>query len=207
MHISDQYQKTYAFYKSLDRSIFVDNELKEYSHYNYALPIGFEQTISQPSLVLEMTLALNLNKDCKVLEIGTGSGYQTAFLAEFAGKVYTVERIRELSAKAQGRLVHLGYENIHFKVDDGSKGWKEFSPYDRIMVTAAAGSIPDALIEQLDNGGRLIIPVGPKGFQELMVIEKDREGNVHQESLGEVTFVELKGKYGWNKSINDKPVH
>ena len=131
------------FFYNLDRSFFIDNEYKKFADNDSPLPIGFEQTISQPSLVLEMTRLLSPEKDSKVLEIGTGSGYQTSILAEFAKVVYSVERIRELSKKAQDRLSKLGYNNIFFKIDDGSIGWKENSPFDRIMVTAAAGKIPE----------------------------------------------------------------
>ncbi|MCX7747599.1 MAG: protein-L-isoaspartate(D-aspartate) O-methyltransferase [Clostridia bacterium] len=191
------HNELYHFFKNLDRSQFIDNDYKKYADYDEALPIGFEQTISQPSLVYGMTQKLDLGKDLKVLEIGTGSGYQTAFLAEFAGQVYTVEKIDELSLKAQERLHKLGYNNIHFKVGNGSEGWKENAPYDRIMVTAAAGKIPDPLVEQLKPGGKMIVPVGEKGRQELLAIQKDDQGRVNKKSLGEVVFVELKGEYGW----------
>ena len=187
----------YNFFKKLDRSFFMDNEYKEYAGYDNAFPIGYGQTISQPTLVYRMTSKLNLDKDTKVLEIGTGSGYQTAFLAEFAKEVYTVEIIKELSLKAEERLAKLGYKNIKFKIDNGSEGWSEFAPYDRIIVTAAAGKIPDSLMEQLRPGGIMIIPVGERGLQELVSVRKDNEGNVKEEPLGGVVFVELVGKYGW----------
>ncbi|MFZ5985993.1 MAG: protein-L-isoaspartate(D-aspartate) O-methyltransferase [Bacillota bacterium] len=187
----------YNFYKNLDRSVFIDNEYKEYAHFDNALPIGHNQTISQPSLVYEMTSRLDLNKDLKVLEIGTGSGYQTVLLAEFSKEVYTVERIDELSQKARERLKIMGYKNIKFKVGDGSKGWSEFAPYDRIIVTAGAGKIPEELVDQLGAGGRMLIPVGKRYMQELILIERSREGEVKTTSLGDVVFVELKGDYGW----------
>jgi len=187
----------YNFFKKLDRSFFMDNEYKEYAGYDNAFPIGYGQTISQPTLVYRMTSKLNLDKDTKVLEIGTGSGYQTAFLAEFAKEVYTVEIIKELSLKAEERLAKLGYKNIKFKIDNGSEGWSEFAPYDRIIVTAAAGKIPESLMEQLRPGGIMIIPVGERGLQELVSVRKDNEGNVKEEPLGGVVFVELVGKYGW----------
>lgn len=187
----------YDFFQSLDRSLFMNNEYKEYADYDSPFPIGFEQTISQPTLVYNMTNWLELHKEAKVLEIGTGSGYQTAFLAEFGGRVYTVERIAELSQKAMKRLGSLGYKNIEFKVGDGSEGWREFAPYDRIMVTAAAGQVPQPLVEQLKPGGIMVIPAGRKRMQELLLIRKDEEGKVTEESLGPVTFVELKGEFGW----------
>ncbi|MCX8132295.1 MAG: protein-L-isoaspartate(D-aspartate) O-methyltransferase [Clostridia bacterium] len=187
----------YNFFKNLDRSAFIDNEYKKYAHYNEPLPIGHEQTISQPTMVYHMTSKLDLNKQCKVLEIGTGSGYQTAFLAEFAGEVYTIERIESLSVKAQERLNAFGYTNIKYRVGDGSEGWREFAPYDRIIATAAAGRVPDILLEQLGLKGKMLIPVGKKGLQELFEFSKKEDGSVIKKSLGEVVFVEFKGQYGW----------
>ncbi|MGI5880359.1 MAG: protein-L-isoaspartate(D-aspartate) O-methyltransferase [Syntrophomonadaceae bacterium] len=190
-------QKLIAFFKSLDRSFFIDNEFKEYAYLDRPLPIGYEQTISQPSLVLEMTDRLALDKNCRVLEIGTGSGFQTALLAEFSGNVYTVERIRELAESARNKLEQLGYRNICYRIDDGSAGWKEHAPYDRIIVTAAAEIIPETLINQLATGGIMIVPVGPRGMQQLKLITRDFEGKLNIETIGEVAFVEMKGKYGW----------
>lgn len=187
----------YDFFKGLDRTRFLDNEYKEYAHLNNPLPIGFEQTISQPTLVYEMTARLMLNKELRVLEIGTGSGYQTAFLAKFSKEVYTVERIGELSQKARRRLQGFGYSNIRYRVGDGSKGWNEFAPYDRIIVTAGAGKIPNSLIEQLAPEGRMLVPVGKRYMQELLLIEKDSKGRIIETCLGDVAFVELKGDYGW----------
>lgn len=188
----------YDFFYKLDRSIFIDNEYRDAAFIDRPLPIGHGQTISQPSLVLEMTFLLNTDKNCKVLEIGTGSGYQTAFLARFSGSVYTVERIAELSEKAREKLIMLGYDNIFYKIGDGSEGWSEFAPYDRIMVTAAAEKTPIELIKQLKAGGRMIVPVGPPGLQDLFLITKDKNGEIRSEALAKVAFVEMKGKYGWN---------
>jgi len=188
-------EEIFDFYKRLDRSLFIDNEFREYAGEDKALPIGFEQTISQPSLVLEMTLHLDLNKESKVLEIGTGSGYQTALLAEFSREIYSVERISELSQKAQERLSKLGYKNVSFRVGDGSEGWIQYAPYERIIVTAGAGIIPKELIEQLALGGKMVIPVGKKEVQELNLISKDKQGEITKESLGKVRFVPLVGKY------------
>jgi len=192
-------QKLEECFRQLDRSIFIDNEYKELAHLDSALPIGFEQTISQPTLVREMTYLLSPEKDSRVLEIGTGSGYQTALLAEFAGEVYTIERIEELAVRAREKLEALGFTNIHFKIGDGSEGWEECSPFDRIIVTAAAGNVPRELIEQLAPGGRMVIPVGPRGWQELKLITKDQSGTINSQTVTEVTFVEMKGKYGWRK--------
>lgn len=183
------------FFTSLDRSLFLGMQYKGLAKLDRPLPIGLGQTISQPSLVLYMTQQLDLKKNQKVLEIGTGSGYQSAFLAEFCAELYTVELLASLQKQAKERLLGLGYHNIHYKVGDGSLGWAEHAPYDRIMVTAAAKRMPLPLIEQLAPGGIMIIPVGPLGWQELMQVTKDSEGNIEQKKLLDVAFVELVGKY------------
>lgn len=185
------------FFKNLDRSFFLDDIYKDYAHIDHPLPIGHDQTISQPTLVLEMTRILSPEKDSKVLEIGTGSGYQTAFLAEFSAEVYTIEVIEELSRQAQERLSKLGYSNIFYKISDGSSGWEEEGPFDRIMVTAAAGKKPVELINQLNNNGRMVVPVGPPMMQNLLLITKDEKGNLKEENLTQVRFVEMVGTYGW----------
>lgn len=194
-------QLIYDFFQTLNRSHFIDGKYKELAHYDSPLPIGFEQTISQPSLVLEMTLQLDLPIDGKVLEIGTGSGYQTAFLGQFCKEVFTVERIPELSERAQQKLQEIGYKNIKFRVGDGSEGWPENAPYDRIIVTAAAAGIPEEVLRQLRVGGKMILPLGEKGIQQLVLLHKQETGRVQQKRLGEVRFVELKGKYGWKEDL------
>lgn len=199
------YPELYAFFQKLDRSYFIDNEYKQLAEYDTPLPIGFEQTISQPTLVMQMTAALKLSREHRILEIGTGTGYQTAFLAKFANEVYTVERIAALSRKAEERLKKLGYGNIYFTVDNGSNGWVEFAPYDRIMVTAAARKVPGPLLEQLKPGGIMLIPVGEKGRQDLLLIEKDTTGSTKTTILEKVTFVELKGDYGWEDGSFSSP--
>ncbi|WP_252504379.1 protein-L-isoaspartate(D-aspartate) O-methyltransferase [Sporosarcina sp. Marseille-Q4943] len=183
-----------TYFQKLDRSFFMD-ELKEFAYMDEAIPIGHEQTISQPSLVLEMTLALDLQPDSKVLEIGTGSGYQTALLAAFSNTVCTIERIAALHERAKERLKKAGFSNIQFKLDDGSTGWEEHAPYDRIMVTAAAAQVPRELMDQLAIGGKMIIPVGTPLLQELLLLEKDEDGDIQTTVLEEVRFVPLKGKY------------
>ncbi|AIY06579.1 protein-L-isoaspartate O-methyltransferase [Planococcus sp. PAMC 21323] len=183
-----------AYFREMDRSYFMDSN-KDLASFDHALPIGFEQTISQPSLVLEMTLALDLQPGHKVLELGTGSGFQTTLLAAFADSVFTIERIEELHNRAKERLARLTIKNVHFKLGDGSEGWQEQAPFDRIMVTAAASKVPKELLEQLNNGGKMVIPVGTSVDQELLLIEKDSKGQLHTTSLNKVLFVPLKGKY------------
>lgn len=187
--------KKYFYF--LDRAYFLDESQHKEAVLDHPLPIGFGQTISQPTLVLKMTELLGLEKSHKVLEIGTGSGYQTAFLAQFAKEVYTVERIEELSHKAQKRLDGLGFGNIHYKIGDGTYGWKEKAPFDRIMVTAAAVRLPKALASQLAPGGKMVIPVGEEALQRLFLVEKDEEGYIHVEAVEWVRFVSLVGEDGF----------
>lgn len=191
-------QALVEFFRRLDRRLFLDPVMVPFAHLDQPLLIGHGQTISQPTLVVEMTRLLSPESTSRVLEIGTGSGYQTAFLAAFSAQVYTVERIPELSSKAHKRLTAMGFENIHYLVGDGSMGWAEHAPYDRIIVTAAAGRLPQELTEQLAIGGRMIIPVGPPGCQELLLITRDDHGQLQQACLERVVFVELVGKYGFS---------
>lgn len=156
------------------RHLFVPKELIHEAYVDAPLPIGEGQTISQPYIVALMTEALELDENSKVLEIGTGSGYQAAILAEIAKEVYTVERIPSLKEKARKVLDALGYENIKFKVGDGTEGWPEYAPYDAIIVTAGAPEIPKPLVEQLKVGGRLVIPVGDELTQRLLKNYKGR---------------------------------
>lgn len=183
------------FFGRLDRAFFLEGDSRRFAEFDGPLPIGFGQTISQPSLVLYMTRMLELKSDSSVLEIGTGSGYQTAFLAQFGGRVYTVERIGALSEKAKERLSILGYNNIEYLVGDGSAGWKEHAPYDRIMVTAAARHVPKALIDQLAPRGIMIIPAGAGLVQSLLRVEKTEIGEVIEKNLLQVRFVDLVGDY------------
>ncbi|MFO7610994.1 MAG: protein-L-isoaspartate(D-aspartate) O-methyltransferase [Clostridia bacterium] len=182
-----------GYFKELDRALFMECNSR-YAGVDAAFPIGHGQTISQPSLVLEMTTMLDIRPGCRVLEIGTGSGYQTALLAKFAGAVYTVERIEPLMTAARERLSRLGFENIHYRLGDGSQGWDEYAPYDRIMVTAAAHRIPPRLVDQLVPGGKMVIPVG-MGIQTLSVVYKDIGNNVRVEEGIPVLFVDLVGDY------------
>lgn len=187
-----------AFFHQLDRSVFIPEAVKENADWDIPLPIGFGQTVSQPTLVLEMTLQLDLEPHHRVLEIGTGSGYQTAFLAEFASEVFTVERFEALSISAQASLESLGYSNISYRVGDGSKGWLEEAPFDRIMVTAAAGKLPTILMNQLTLGGKMVIPVGPRAVQEILLITRQADGHFDIQELMAVQFVEFVGQYGWS---------
>ncbi|MGB9836226.1 MAG: protein-L-isoaspartate(D-aspartate) O-methyltransferase [Candidatus Saccharicenans sp.] len=171
------------------RHLFVPEQMKELAYGDEPLPIGEGQTISQPYIVAYMTEALKLTGREKVLEIGTGSGYQTAILAELAHEVYTVELIPELSRRAQKVLGELGYQNIHFLIGDGTLGWPEHAPYDAILVSAAPASIPRRLVEQLRENGRMIIPVGTD-YQELVLVRKLEEGWEEQRLIG-VRFVPL----------------
>ncbi|MCD6099821.1 MAG: protein-L-isoaspartate(D-aspartate) O-methyltransferase [Candidatus Marinimicrobia bacterium] len=185
--------------KSVPRECFVPDEYKELAYSDQPLPIGYGQTISQPYVVAFMTQELEIEPASKVLEIGTGSGYQTAILAEIAEKVYTVEVIEELSKRAEEALTKLGYRNIKFKVGDGREGWKEFAPFSRIIVTAASEDIPPELITQCEVGGIIVIPVGPKGWTQDLVKIRKLEGGITEQRMLPVRFVPLvkgKGKKG-----------
>ena len=181
--------------RNVPRHLFVDEALASRAYEDTALPIGLGQTISQPYVVARMSEALldGFEGD-SVLEIGTGCGYQTAVLAPLVKKIYTVERIRELSQKSRQRLRDLDIYNVQFRPGDGWEGWAKYAPYDGILVAAAAAEVPQKLLEQLAPGGRLIIPVGPSGRQDLIVVTRTGD-QYEQESLGEVSFVPLvKGK-------------
>ncbi|MDA3863392.1 MAG: protein-L-isoaspartate(D-aspartate) O-methyltransferase [Deltaproteobacteria bacterium] len=184
-----------AFMK-VPRHYFVPDELKAQAYKDRPLPIGARQTISQPYIVAEMTRALQLQPDDKVLEIGTGSGYQAAILAQLVEKVYTIERIESLYQSAREIFANLNYNNIHPILADGTGGWKDFSPYDAILVAAASPEIPQPLVQQLNNGGKLVIPVGNQFVQELVKITKIN-GELQTENLGGCRFVKLVGEHGW----------
>lgn len=178
--------------RKVPREKFVPDEMKEYAFDNGPLPIGHAQTISQPYIVALMTDLLNPDKDDVILEIGTGSGYQTAVISYLVKKVYSMECIKDLSEAAAARLQKIGCHNIETCIGNGHYGWPEHAPYDGIIVTAAASHIPEALVEQLKPGGRLVIPVGlPHFHQELMLIEKDSNGNTQANSVLGVAFVPL----------------
>jgi protein-L-isoaspartate(D-aspartate) O-methyltransferase len=177
--------------RNVPRHLFVDEALASRAYEDTALPIGLGQTISQPYIVACMTEALLEDFSAtRVLEIGTGCGYQTAVLAPLVREVYSVERIPELIKKTRQRLRDLDIYNVHLRQGDGWEGWRKYAPYDGIIVTAAAGEIPASLLEQLAPGGRLIMPVGPAGRQELLRVTP-RDGGLEKESLGAVSFVPL----------------
>ena len=173
------------------REAFLASDQMATAYEDRALPIGEGQTISQPSLVAFMTNLAGIEPGSRVLEVGTGSGYQTAILAELAARVYSVEVIPRLAVSAAARLRRLGYRNVSLRNADGRAGWPERAPFDAILVTAGAEDVPPALIDQLDGTGRLVIPVGARGRQELLLVEKTRDGKVLRRSVLAVTFVPL----------------
>lgn len=180
----------------MPRHLFVDQAFWPRAYSDHPLPIGYEQTISQPYIVALMTQELSISGKEKVLEIGTGSGYQAAVIAVIGCTVYTVERIPELSKRAVGVMRSLGLKNVFTRVGDGSLGWKEKTPFDRIIVTAGAPAVPETLLEQLSPSGRIVIPVGNKAAQQLLIIT--RNGNtIEKRYVTGCTFVPLVGEFGW----------
>ena len=188
--ISDE--KVIAAMRAVPRHEFVPEEYRKYSYDDRPLPIGMDQTISQPFVVAYMTEMLKLEGGEKVLEIGTGSGYQAAVLAEITPHVFTIEIVRALAKQAKQRLGALGYKTVQCRSADGWFGWEEHAPFDAIIVTCAAGSVPPPLVRQLRPGGRMCIPVGPPGHvQHLVLLTKDAKGKVRSRSLMPVRFVPL----------------
>ncbi|SPF44299.1 Protein-L-isoaspartate O-methyltransferase 1 [Syntrophobacter sp. SbD1] len=180
------------------RHLFVDEALRDQAYSDHPLPIAEKQTISQPYIVALMTESLKLKGTEKVLEIGTGSGYQSAILAELAGRVFSIERYPELGYRANSILRKLGYKNFIIRVGDGSLGWPDDAPFDGIIVTAGTPQIPQPLIDQLSMGGRLVVPVGDRLAQDLFLIRREAEG-IEKTNLGAVRFVNLVGKWGWKE--------
>lgn len=187
-----------AAMRAVPRHLFVSEALRDQAYGDYPLPIGEQQTISQPYIVAEMTQALELTPDCRVLEIGTGSGYQAAILAQIAYRVYTIERIRSLYLQARRLFDELKLFNIVTRYGDGSKGWEEESPFDAILLTAGAPRVPEVLLKQLKPGGRLVAPVGNQHTQELVRILKEKSG-YRETRLGGCRFVKLIGEHGWKE--------
>ncbi len=188
--------KVLAAMQKVPRHLFVSDALRDQAYGDFPLPIGEQQTISQPYIVAEMTQALQPGKDDRILEIGTGSGYQAAILAEIVFRVYTIEKIYPLYTKSRKIFDKLRYHNIVTRYSDGTSGWDDESPFDGIIVTAGSPGIPQPLISQLAVGGRMVIPVGDLYSQELIKIYKDEHG-IHKTNLGGCRFVKLVGEHGW----------
>ncbi len=193
-------KRVLAALEGIPRHLFLEEALRDQAYNDRPLPIEDRQTISQPYIVALMTEALELKGTEKVLEIGTGSGYQTAILAELAMRVFSIERIGSLAAKARQLLDALNYYNVAIRVGDGTYGWREEAPFQGIIVTAGAPRVPRHLIEQLSLGGRLVIPVGDRHSQSLYKITRlgDDPKEVKEEDLGGCRFVDLIGEHGWN---------
>ncbi|MDX1603680.1 MAG: protein-L-isoaspartate(D-aspartate) O-methyltransferase [Salinimicrobium sediminis] len=175
--------------RSVERHLMVPKDVQKHAYEDRPLPIGSGQTISQPFIVAFMTQAIQPEPGMKVLEIGTGSGYQAAVLAEIVDEVYTIETVEALGKKAEKTLTGMGYKNIFYKIGDGYHGWEEHAPFDAIIVTAAPEEIPPRLIEQLKTGGKMVIPVGPSANQHLKLIEKKKNGKITSKELLPVRFV------------------
>jgi protein-L-isoaspartate(D-aspartate) O-methyltransferase len=182
----------------IQRHLFVEEALIGEAYNDHPLPVGYKQTISQPYIVALMTEALEMTGKEKTLEIGTGSGYQTAILAELSKTVYTIERIERLLEKSKMLLESLGYTNIFFKAFDGTLGWDEFAPYDAIIVTAGAPKIPQPLMDQMAEGGKLVIPIGNRYGQDLIKVTRTKNA-FKEKNLGGCRFVDLIGAHGWEE--------
>ena len=178
------------------RHLFLESELWDQAYKDHPLPIGADQTISQPYMVALMAQALELKGAERVLEVGTGSGYAAAVLSELCAEIFTVEAVEELALKARTLLSSLGYRNVSVLVGDGTLGWEEHAPYDAVIISAAAPCIPRPLLEQLKTPGYLVFPMGEKELQTLVRIRKDTAG-IREEYFGECQFVKLRGRYGW----------
>ena len=191
-------ERVLAVMRKIPRHEFLPEGIRGMAYNDSALPLGEGQTMSQPYMVAIMTELLGLKGTERVLEIGTGSGYQAAVLAELCQKVYTVERIKTIADKARATLDRLGYKSVAIKIYDGTYGWKEMAPYDAIIVTAGSPDIPAPLVEQLKEGGRMVIPVGDRYGQQLITVVKTAEGMSTERSIPCV-FVPLIGNHGWKE--------
>ncbi|QRM30405.1 protein-L-isoaspartate(D-aspartate) O-methyltransferase [Microvirga sp. VF16] len=181
-------ERVMAAMRKVPRHLFVPPALAPFAYQDTPLPIGFDKTISQPFIVALMTDLLSPQPNDTVLEVGTGLGYQTAILAELAGQVWTIEIVEEFASLARDLLHQLGYATVEIHVGDGSRGWREHAPFDKILVTAAAERAPDGLLAQLKPGGRLVMPLGPEEMQRLTIIDKDEDGQTRTEDLLPVRF-------------------
>jgi len=192
-----QDERVLAALRQVPRHLFVKDHLRTQAYGDHALPIGAAQTISQPYIVARMTEMLELQPGHSVLEIGTGSGYQTAILGLLARRVYSLERIPELAQQAIPRMRQMGLENVKIQVFDGTVGWSEWAPYDRILVTAGAPKVPEPLLDQLAPGGALLIPEGQMSAQRLVLYRKSARGEIRRKEGEDVAFVPLLGRHGW----------
>ncbi|MCD6526391.1 MAG: protein-L-isoaspartate(D-aspartate) O-methyltransferase [Desulfuromonas sp.] len=194
-----QDQNVISVMEQIPRHLFVEEALQSQAYTDYALPIGDKQTISQPYMVAVMSEALQLKGGERVLEVGTGSGYQAAVLSKLVAHVYSVERIANLARRARRILDQIGCSNVHIRVSDGTSGWSDQAPFDGIIVTAGAPQVPDCYREQLAIGGRLVIPVGGADYQVLKRITRIEEDRYDEEDLLECRFVPLIGQHGWSR--------
>jgi protein-L-isoaspartate(D-aspartate) O-methyltransferase len=190
-------ERVLAALRRIPRHLFVKDHLRNQAYGDHALPIGAGQTISQPYVVARMTELLEVAPEHSVLEVGTGSGYQTAVLAALARRVYSLERIPELAQAAIPRMRQLGFDNVKIQVFDGTVGWSEWAPFDRVLVTAGAPKVPEPLLGQLAPGGALLIPEGNLNLQRLVLYRKSARGEIRRREGEEVAFVPLLGRHGW----------
>ncbi len=190
-------ERVLAVMREIPRHLFVDEALQAQAYGDHPVPIGLGQTLSQPYIVALMTSLLVVRPQMRILEIGTGSGYQAAVLAAMEADVFTVERIKQLYMTARSRLLKMRYFNVRVKLDDGTMGWPEEGPFDRIIVTAGGPEIPEPLLDQLTVPGIMVIPVGRTEREQRLIRVFKKDGRVHREDQGPVAFVDLVGSYGW----------
>lgn len=190
-------ERVLSVMRTLPRHLFVDEALQVQAYGDHPVPIGLGQTLSQPYIVALMSSLLVVRPKMRILEIGTGSGYQAAVLAAMGADVFTVERLKNLYNAARSRLLQMKYFNVRVKLDDGTLGWPELGPFDRIIVTAGGPEIPVPLLEQLADPGIMVIPAGPAKREQRLLRVFKKEGRIHQEDKGGVAFVDLVGSHGW----------
>ena len=190
-------KKVLNVFRNVPRHQFIDPAMRKDAYGDFPLSIGKGQTISQPYIVALMVQLLDVLEKDRILEIGTGSGYETAILAELAQDVFSIERIEVLAAKARRILEGLSYKNVHIKIGDGTLGWEEHAPFDKIIVTASSPGIPRPLLDQLSEGGKMVIPVGTRFTQRLTLLEKSEGGRLSEQDVCGCVFVPLIGEYGW----------
>jgi len=196
-HYKIQDEKILGVMNLIPRDVFVSDALKMQSYADHALPISGKQTISQPFIVARMTELLSIDSRSRVLEIGSGSGYQTAILAKLAMKVFAVERVAQLTSEAEKRLRELGIRNVSFRVADGTLGWEVYSPFDAIIVAAGGPAVPEPLLKQLKVGGKLVIPIGEDQKSQKLIRFTRTERGYDTEDFGSCSFVPLIGEHGW----------